>query len=148
MMRAFKYFLRNKHNEDTAGFPEVVFKAIPHKKHRYITCGDYYQKGKKWYIVCSQMKIEFVFLVLIHEFVEWFLTQRRGILEPDIKAFDEMFEKEREAGKWLNDEEPGDDPRAPYFCEHQFATQIEKECAEEMGVDWNEYEDTCIKLFE
>jgi len=127
-------------------FPEVILKAIPHKNHRYTTCGDYFKKGKTWYILVSKMKAEYVFLVMIHELVEWFLTQRRGVKVKDIDAFDIMFEKEREDGKW-NDEEPGDDIRSPYFGEHSFATVIEKMCCEKLRLDWNEYEEAILKLF-
>lgn len=124
-------------------FPQVILKVIPHNKQRYDSVGDYFKKGNKWFILCSKMKAEFVFLVLIHEFVEWFLCQMRGIKNEDIDKFDMEFEKNRKQG---NEDEPGDDPRAPYFCEHQFASQIEKTCAEELGVDWNEYEDILMKL--
>jgi hypothetical protein len=127
--------------------PEIILKAIDHKKHRYITCGDYYQIGKKWKIITSRMNADMEFLVLIHELVEWYLTQQRGIKEPDIKAFDEKFENERDMGKW-KDEEPGDDLRAPYFQEHQFATRIEKQICDELGIDWDKYEKTCLELFE
>ena len=127
-------------------FPTIILKAIPHNKHRYETCGDYFKKNGKWYILCSKMRIEFVFLVLIHEFVEWFLTQMRGIKEKDITAFDIMFEKERDNGK-CKDEEPGDDVRAPYWKEHQFATKIDKLCCEELGLNYNQFEQTVLDLF-
>ncbi len=77
-------------------------------------------------------------LVLIHELVEWSMCQAIGIPEPDIKAFDEKFEAERAAGKW-KDEEPGDDPRAPYRYQHQCATKVERLAAELFKVDWGSY---------
>ncbi len=129
-------------------FPEVTLKAIPHKNHRYETCGDYFKKGKKWLIVCSKMRSEYVFLVLIHEFVEWFLTQLRGIKEKDITAFDIKFEEERKHHLHTNEDEPGDDVHSPYFNEHKFATKIEKLCCEELKIDWDEYEETILRLFE
>jgi len=35
--------------------------------------------------------------------------------------------------------EPGDDPRAPYYREHQFASGMERLMAAELGVDWQQY---------
>jgi hypothetical protein len=36
-------------------------------------------------------------------------------------------------------DEPGHDPKAPYNKEHIFAEKIERQIAEELGVDWEEY---------
>jgi hypothetical protein len=35
--------------------------------------------------------------------------------------------------------EPGDDPRAPYYREHQFASGMERLMAAELGIDWQQY---------
>jgi hypothetical protein len=127
-------------------FPAMVLRSIPHKNHRYVTCGDYFKEGKYWQVVTSKTNADMEFLVLIHEMIELYLTQKRGIAEPKIKAFDEMFEKERDSGKW-KDEEPGDDRRAPYYNEHQFSTKIEKLCCDELKIDWDKYEETMLRLF-
>jgi hypothetical protein len=63
---------------------------------------------------------------------------KAGIPEPDIKAFDEEFEKNRVPG---NTDEPGHDPRAPYHVEHVIAEEIEMLLAKKLGVNWQEYTD-------
>jgi hypothetical protein len=50
-----------------------------------------------------------------------------------------MYERERSEDGHAIGDEPGDDPRAPYYKEHFFATNIERMIAHEMGIDWNEY---------
>jgi hypothetical protein len=120
----------------------VVAKSIPSQEHRYPTCGDYWmdENGIKQFRVSEMNNDDYHFLVFIHELIEEHLTSKRGIKEPDIKAFDEMFEKEREQGLWKEDDEPGFDPRAPYKKEHFFAESIERIIASELGIDWVEYE--------
>lgn len=85
-------------------------------------------------------------LVAIHELVEVCLCKERGIKQSDVDAFDIQFEKEREQGLHLQDEEPGFAPNAPYLKEHTFATLIEKEMAVQLGVDWGTYDKTVMEL--
>jgi hypothetical protein len=42
--------------------------------------------------------------------------------------------------------EPGNDPRAPYRDEHDFATMIEMMVAQKLGVKWSAYEKTLMSL--
>jgi hypothetical protein len=113
-------------------------KSIPHKEHRYPTVGDYWldENGVTQFRVSDMANEDYHFLVAIHEMVEEHLTRRCGIHEADIKAFDEAFEAKRAEG---NENEPGDDPAAPYRKEHRFAENIERQIALEIGVDWAEY---------
>jgi hypothetical protein len=83
-------------------------------------------------------------LVFVHEVVEWAMTQVLGIQEPEIKAFDDLFEAERARGLHPAEAEPGDDPRAPYRRQHQFATEIEKHLALGFNVDWDLYDAAVI----
>jgi hypothetical protein len=87
--------------------------------------------------------LDYEFLVGIHEQVEAYLTWKRGIPEASITAFDVEYEGSRKEG---NTSEPGDDPTAPYFREHQFATVIERAIAQELGVDWEKYEEVIDSL--
>ena len=120
------------------GLSMINVGIIPHSEHRYETVGDYwYPQSFRMEVRVSDMQNEdYEFLVLIHELVEAHLCRKRGIPEPNIKAFDEAFEAKRLPG---NEDEPGFDPAAPYFKEHTFATVIEAQIAEELGVDWDEY---------
>jgi hypothetical protein len=90
---------------------------------------------------------DYAFMIAVHELVEWYLTEKRGIKEEDVKAFDEMFEKERARGLHAERDGAGDDSRAPYFKEHVFATDVEKQLARELGIDWNKYDTEISALF-
>ncbi len=85
---------------------------------------------------------DYEFLVALHELIESHLVQKRGIPDAAIDEFDIEFEKRRAAAPpdFADYAEPGSDPAAPYYREHQFATAIEKSVAEELGVDWDEYD--------
>ncbi len=88
----------------------------------------------------------YVFLVALHELVEYELCRMKGIGDHQVVAFDRRFEKERLVGLHEVWEEPGDDPRAPYGKEHRFATMIERLVAQKLAVKWPEYEKSVIAL--
>jgi len=120
----------------------VVKKTIPYVEQRYTTCGDYWLEpdGTLQVRVNSLGNEDMEFLIEMHERIEEHLTRRRGLSEPEILAFDHMWEAERTAGKHADDEEPGHDPRAPYNKEHVFAENIERLLAAAMGISWPEYD--------
>lgn len=121
-----------------------VIETIPHSSQRYDTVGDYFNEDGTERIIVSDMGDEdYEFLVAIHELAEQYLTKRRGITEASITAFDEEFERNRKEG---NEDEPGDDPNAPYQNEHCLATSIERMMAAALGVKWKEYEDAVNAL--
>lgn len=126
--------------------PIIHIHSIPHKFQDYNTVGNYKKLSTfvgGWEFEISKMNIDYEFLVLIHELVEWRLTQKRGIKLKDIDDFDIDFEKNRKPG---NTDEPGFDKKCPYRKEHAFATRIEKLIAKELGVDWETYDDTINNL--
>ena len=110
--------------------PNINISVIPQKKQRYDTAGDYYEKGGVTHFRVSKMCANHEFLLLLHELIEWYLTKQRGITIKQIDHFD---------FKWKEEGEPGDNPQAPYYEEHQFATIIERMVADKLGVDWNKY---------
>lgn len=122
----------------------IEIDSIPHNKQRYETCGDYRSEGNSDFITVSAMgNPDYEFLVAVHEFIEMWLTRKRGITEESITAFDVEFEANRLEGDFS---EPGDDPAAPYVAEHKFATKIERLIAEECGVNWDEYDGVVSSL--
>lgn len=124
---------------------EIHIKTIPHKDQRYETVGDYWvdQNGVQQVRISDMGNDDYAFLVAMHELTELYLCQKRGILEPDITAFDKDFESNRPVG---NTDEPGDSQDAPYRKEHFFATSIERLIAGEIGADWSEYDDAVTNL--
>jgi len=123
----------------------IALKSIPHKEQRYETCGDwvFFPNGSLSITVSDTGNEDHAFLVALHEMVEAWLCQKRGIPEQSITDFDVAYEAARPEG---DDSEPGDQPDAPYQKEHQFATKIERMMAEELGVDWDEYENALYAL--
>jgi hypothetical protein len=104
---------------------------------RYPTVGDYVKKGRVIHVfVAKSENPDHEFLVALHEVVEAWLTQRRGISWKEVDKFDILFEKNRTPSSG----EPGDDPGSPYFKEHQFATRIERMVCQELGISWDEYD--------
>ena len=76
-------------------------------------------------------------LVMVHELVEMILTKHRNVSWKAIDKFD-MDHPE------LDD--PGCDPRAPYYAEHMFAMRVEKMLASLLGVEWKEYNKSFSRL--
>lgn len=121
--------------------PRTSIHAIPHSTQRYETVGDYWHPSEsRTEIRVSQMgNADYEFLVAVHELIEQYLCKRRGIPEPSIVEFDVEFERLRGLGIKEAFDEPGHDPKAPYHVEHVFAEKIEREVAEELGINWEEY---------
>ena len=96
--------------------PPITINVVD--KQRYNTAGDYYATPSGWQFAVSRQKsVDDEFLILIHELVEWYLTQRNGIREEDITAFDVAHPSSKD---------PGSEPDAPYRNEHRAALEVEK----------------------
>jgi hypothetical protein len=129
----------------------IFIQTIPHERHRYETVGDYFYTKDNFILGEEDMQVrvsdmgneDYEFLVAIHELIEAYLCRKRGIREEDITAFDIAFEKLRLEG---NEDEPGDSPDAPYQKEHQFATKIERQLSDELGVNWDAYDEKVLSL--
>lgn len=130
---------------------EISVKVIPHSKQRYNTVGDYFKEmiygimpdklpnSPNWIcterVMREQVRIsssnaDYEFLIAMHELIEWYLTEKRGISEKSITAFDKKFKGV----------EPGKDKKAPYHKEHMFAEKIERMLAKELKVNWEKYD--------
>jgi hypothetical protein len=110
----------------------IIVYTLPHKYQRYDTAGDYFipEDSNQLYIGVSRMgNDDYEFLVALHEFIESYLIEKRGIKEKDITKFD--IES--------NDKDPGSLPKSPYHKEHMFSERIEKLVSLELDVDWDEY---------
>lgn len=119
----------------------VEINIIPHVGQRYPTVGDWIFRGKTLHITVSDMHNNIAeMLVAIHEYIEAMACLKNNIGEREVTAFDLVFEEWRKEGKVAPDAEPGNDTRAPYFNQHQVATEVEKLTAKLLGVDWDEYD--------
>jgi hypothetical protein len=121
---------------------------VPQSEQRYDSLGDYFWDEKDpdlLHVKISRFEDwRMCWLVMHHELSEYGMCLHEGILESDIMAFDVEFESRRLPG---NDDEPGDDPKAPYRKQHLIAEGLEKVLAAEMGVDWKAYGQACLDLF-
>lgn len=127
--------------------------VIPHREQRYDTVGDYWTDVEPNGIEVEQFRIsdmgvwQYEALVAVHEFVERILCKAARITNESIDKFDKKFEEDRENGHH-GDEEPGDDPDAPYYKQHQFASIVERMLCHELGIDWHTYEQAVLKVGE
>lgn len=117
---------------------KTEIESIPQTRMRFSSLGDYWRAadGHVYIRVQELPDWRHEFLIALHEFVEEAVTRHRGILEPDILAFDKAHPE-------LDD--PGMDPAAPYHREHLLATGIEMTLASELEVDWTAYEEACLQ---
>lgn len=116
----------------------VSIASIQHDQQRYDTCGDYFvgdATGALYVQVSHLPDRREMLLVAIHELCEWALCEAKGITPDEIDKFDLNYDP----GDMLP-QEPGDNPDAPYYHQHQVATGIERILAAELGVDWLTYE--------
>jgi len=117
---------------------KVVIETIPHDQQRYPTVGDWTWEGDTLKIFISEMgDWRYEMLVAFHELAECLICKQRGITQGSVDTFDIAYEVKRQDG---DDSEPGDDPSAPYYQEHQFATCVERLLALQLGVDWKTYD--------
>lgn len=121
---------------------KIVIESIPHSEHRYPTVGDYWrdEDGTLQIRVSDTGNVQDAVLVALHELVEVTLCENQGISEEEITAFDISTQ----GGPYEDD--PGHCPDAPYHREHVFAECIERLVAQEMGVNWQDYEKRLLAL--
>ena len=120
--------------------PRIICRSVSRNEQRYNTIGDYYEDGEGWTFDVLKMTADYEFMVIIHEMIEWYLTQRRGLSEEAIATFDKNFKEEQSRGEHADVDEPGEAPDCPYKDEHFFAANIERMIADKLGADWKEYD--------
>lgn len=111
----------------------VSIRTIPHDEQRYETCGDYqWEDGHLAILVSDTGDWRETMTVALHEMVEALLCYQRGVTEVSISDFDQQFTGD--------EDEPGEQPEAPYREEHLTATVVERLMAFELGLHWPAYE--------
>jgi hypothetical protein len=125
----------------------IVIKTIPHKEQKYDTAGDYYWQDNEIAVRISRMdNRNYEFAIALHELLEIHLCLRDRIPLEWSTNFDLVFEKERAEGKHKDTNEPGDDPRCPYFKQHQMASRLEKYVIRILGEKWVDYDKATVAL--
>lgn len=118
----------------------IKITTVPHAQQRYDTVGDWilHEDGTIEIRVSDVGNWSMEACVALHELVECLLCLNRGIETETVDSFD-MGWKPHDGI-----DEPGDDPNAPYYEEHQIATAVERLMAAELEVAWVEYEHTLV----
>lgn len=121
----------------------ISIKTIPHADQRYRTVGDWwFEEQSVLQIRVSELgDTKWENLIAMHELTEALLCFYRDIYEKDVTAFDQTFEAMRaQFPEIVKDDEPGDNEHAPYRKEHFTANLFEERLAEELSVNWTDYE--------
>lgn len=112
---------------------KIEIRTMAHSTQRYNTAGDYFKAPADvtFFRISETGNKDYNFLIAVHELVEAYLCEKRGITFASIDAFDMTHPD-------LDD--PGSNLDAPYHKEHMFCLELEKVIAKELGVDLKEYE--------
>lgn len=132
----------------------INIESIPHSKQRYPTCGDWWYEGvlnlitqekEPWLQirVSEELPKATKELIVMHELAEVFMCAANGVTQKQVDDFDMNYEANRKDG---DESEPGDQPDAPYFHQHQIAMMVERLVAYKMGVNWADHEAAIEKL--
>lgn len=130
-------------------YDKIEIEFIEHSKQRYPTVGDWrlvHGLGDQKILLISVSQLSdwrYEALIAIHELAEVLMCQQAGITQEVVDKFDKDFEAARPPD---NDDEPGDDPNAPYGKQHCIATGIESIVAAELGVCWKNYADEVLSM--
>jgi hypothetical protein len=128
-----------------SGLTEIRIKVVPHESQRYSTVGDWlYDSDGILHIKVSRLSDwRREMLIAVHELVEVLTCKNDGVSQAVVDKFDKDFEAARHPD---NEDEPGDEPTAPYVKQHCLATGIERILAQQWGVNWKEYEQELSSL--
>jgi len=114
--------------------PSVSVYVIPHAEQRYVGTDWQWQADGGLVIRVSDLgDSRFNLLIAAHELVESLLCRRDGVTEAAVDAWDLAH---------TDEDEPGEVEGCPYFSQHEEASWVERELADLMGVDWDEYSES------
>jgi hypothetical protein len=133
---------------------DIRIKSIPIEQMRIPgSLGDYWYEDDRGNIdpagmvlqirVAEYGNVDWETLIAGHEMREEWLTKRQGLTEPEIQAFDKMWDKEHHG----TNEEVGFDPRAPYVTEHTYADAVERMDVAIAGLTMAAYEEATAALY-
>lgn len=123
--------------------PRIVIRMVEPDNQRYPTCGDWLYDAEDHVLeirISKMADYRSEMAVAMHEFYEAVECLNANISETTVTAFDLKFEDERIEGKHGENDEPGDDDRAPYIFQHAAATLIEKTVCAQAGLLWENHE--------
>lgn len=123
---------------------EIRIEVIPHDKQRYNTVGDWFFEptGDQSLLirVSETGNWKWNMCIAVHELVEAIMCTANNVTQEQVDVFDKDWKPN------YGFQEPGDDPKAPYYGEHQTAMYIEHQLFDFMVDDreepdlWDSYE--------
>jgi hypothetical protein len=135
---------------------KILIETIPHPTQRYPTPGDWEWKNalnaglakptdpiekrgeSVLHVRVSNMKdLRHEWLMAIHEVIEAMLCTNDCVSAAEVDSFDKQWKPIQAFGECT---EPGNDPKAPYYHQHRFASVVEELLAMELKVDWQAYD--------
>lgn len=119
----------------------ISLKTIPHAQQRYETCGDWvvHENGDLEILVSDLGNWKYEALIAFHELAEVLICREQGVTQAAVDEFDLAFEVGRANGLHKPEDEPGNDPDAPYRLAHFIAEALERILAVALLVDWKKY---------
>lgn len=135
----------------------IIIEFVDHKDQRYDTCGDWQEirpprPPKDAYegqlappphykiSVSRTHNWRSSVAVAVHELVEMVLCIDACISQAQVDTFDFDWEQRQNDPRVLPlYDEPGDDPHAPYYKQHQIATTVERILIEAFGLTWHKH---------
>lgn len=121
---------------------KIVIHSVPQENIRSNQSGDWWVHGNAQCTVhvLDTLSLHSQLAVAIHELIEGFLCREHLVTDEMVCRFDDQYEAEREQGKHKDEDEPGDDPAAPYRQEHMAATHVERAVCHALGLSWADHE--------
>lgn len=128
---------------------KIVLRSAALSEIRAAQAGDWriYHNGTITALAAEMGDERAEFAVAVHEAVEALLCRSAGISDETVTKFDLAYEQERAQGKHGPHEENGDDERAPYYEQHQRATDVERAVCDALGLSWDEHTELVNALF-
>lgn len=107
---------------------------------KYPTLDDWYYSPLETRVpIIDTGDVDINFLLFVHGLVEAHLCRKRGIKSRDVERYDAAH---------LDADEPGELPDAPYYREHQQATDVEKILCQMLNISWEAYKQTLKQVFD
>jgi hypothetical protein len=129
-------------NNEVNNMLDITIKTVPERLVRAEQSGDWWYNHDR--IVAAVIEGTYPpdneLMIGIHELVEAWLCRKLGITDKAVVDFDTMYEDERKHGHHHDNDEPGDDPHAPYRLPHMAATHVERAVGSALDVIWREHE--------
>ena len=123
--------------------PLTIVNIIPHRLQRYNTCGDWPPplSGIQHFFISRMSKRGYEAALFVHEFVEEEWSAENHVTAEMVDGWD--------TGEGKDMDDPGSDPRCPYYRGHILGLEAERFVIEKVfGLKWDEYEEELDRIWQ